>query len=223
MYQCNQCGVTVKTAATRCPLCHGLLDGGPAGTERSYPACSPRKTRRFWTEFGVIAAIMGFHVLLNLFVSPQVLWSIPFCATVAYSWLLVALDRKGVLRHGITWTYHLLPITALLMLYNLYTNGGGPALSWFPTYGIAFCIALSLLINYGWFFLSRRSALDVLPSQLIISIAGLIPVLLVVLRVIAFTWACVGTAVLSVATLLFILLAYRTKTRTMLQSYFHVL
>ena len=222
MYQCKECGVTVKTLSTRCPLCHGPLQGDPAGAERSYPVYRARKMRRVWTECCVTGGIMGFHILLNLFVSPQVLWCIPFCATVVYSWLLVALDRKGVLRHGITWTYHLLPITVLLMLYNLYTNGGGPALSWFPTYGIAFCIALSLLINYGWILVSRRSALDVLPSQLMISIAGLITVLLVILRVIAFTWACVGTGVLSLATLAFILIAYRARTRAMLQSYFHL-
>jgi len=223
MYQCKQCGVTVKTESIHCPLCHSLLDGDPSNTEQTYPMFQARKEHRLQIE-GFAAFIMIIaHVMINLIVTPALLWCIPSCATVLYFWLLVVLNRKGRMRHGITGKYHLLPVTALLILYNLYVNEAGPVLSWYPTYGLAFCLALSLLINNGWMLLSRHCAFDILPSQIIISILGMIPVYLVVIRVIAFSWASVGTAALSLGTLVFILIVYRARTKMLLQSYFYAL
>jgi hypothetical protein len=182
----------VKTEAALCPLCHTLLLGDNKETERTYPAFHAKREYRLLIEACVALLMIISHVIVNLLVSPQVLWCIPSCATVAYFWLLVVLTRKGWLRHGITWKYHLLPVTVLLVLYNLYVNGAGPAISWYPTYGLAFCIALSLLINNGWMLLARHAAFDILPSQFILSILGMVPVCLAILRVIAFSWANIG-------------------------------
>jgi len=221
VYCCQQCGVTVKTAAAHCPLCHAPLNGDNCGTERTYPEFEPKKDRRLLAEGCIALAIILAHIVINLFVTPGLMWCVPSCATVIYSWLLVVLARKGKLRHGIGWKYQLAPVAVLLILYNLYVNRAGPVLTWYPTYGLSFCLALSLLINYGWMLVSRRSALDILPSQLIISVLGIVSFCLVLLRVIAFSWASVGTAALSAGTLIFSLVLCRTKAPAALQSYFH--
>ena len=223
MKHCLACGITVQTTAVACPLCHTPLAGDASATQQTYPTFQPKKVHRLLLEGGIAFFLITLHVVLNLFILPNLLWCIPLCATVLYSWMLLILRRKGKLRRGITWKYHLLPVTVLLILYNLYMNEAGPVLSWYPTYGLAFCIALCLLINHGWMFFSRRSALDIIPSQLIISLLGMVPIYLVLVRVITFSWASVGTAALSVITLVSLLVLYRANIRAMLKHYFYVL
>ncbi len=221
MYRCVNCGVTVKTMTTCCPLCHMSLEGDETGTEQTYPFICAKKSCRVIIESGTSLTIMAIQVLINLLVSPGILWCIPACATVLYSWLIVILARTGRMRNGVTWYYHLLPVSLLMILYNLYVIEAGPVLSWFPTYGLAFCIALFLLINNGWMLYSRRSVFNILPSQLFICILGLIPIYLVLLKVIAFSWANMGTAALSLGTVITVLIIYRTRTRMMLRRYFY--
>jgi hypothetical protein len=223
VYHCTGCGVTVKTKVALCPLCRKPLHGDEAGTEQSYPASDAKKSRRLLIECLITLTVILTQVLVNFLASPGILWCIPSCATVLYSWLIVILARKGRLRGGIAWYYHLPPVAFLLILYSLYIIEAGQALSWYPTYGIAFCIALSLLINNGWMLVSRRSAFRILPSQLFLCVVGLIPILLALFSVIAFTWASIGTASLSLATFAAILIIYRARIRRTLRRYFYTM
>lgn len=221
MYRCENCGVTVKTKGTLCPLCQTSLAGDETGAEQTYPVSDAKKSRRLLIESCISLTIIFTQVLVNFLTSPGILWCIPSCATVLYSWLIVVLARTGRMRTGITWYYHLLPVTFLMILYNWYIIEAGPVLSWYPTYGLALCIVLSLLINSGWMLFSRRSAFNILPSQLLFCVLGLIPISLALFSVIAFSWASVGTATLSLVTFTSILIIYRMRMWRMLRRHFY--
>lgn len=220
MLNCEKCGVTVRTKATACPLCHAPLAGDMAGTEWTYPAVNLKKSRRLLMESLISLTILFVQVLVNLLTTPYILWCIPSCAAVLYSWLIVILARTGRMRKGVAWYYHLLPVAALLILFNLYVIGAGNGLSWFLTYGYAFGIALPMLINNGWILLSRRSVYNILPSQLFTCILGLVPISLALFSVIAVTWASIGAASLSFATVAAVVLIYRTRIFRALRRYF---
>lgn len=220
MLYCKHCGVNVQTKATACPLCRAPLTGDMAGTERTYPVSKLRKSRRLLMESLISLTILFTQVLVNLLTTPLFLWCIPSCATVLYSWLVVILARTGRMRRGVTWYHHLLPVTGLLILFNLYIIGAGNGLTWYLTYGYAFGIAFPLIINNGWILLSRRAAHNILPSQIFTCVLGLVPISLALFSVVAVTWASIGAASLSLATVVVTVIIYRARVLTSLRRYF---
>lgn len=223
MYHCTKCGVTVKTQAAVCPLCRGALHGDGEGAEQTYPKAAEKRNRRLLVECVISLALMLIQVLVNYLTTPHVYWCIPACITVLYSWLLVVLVRTGRMRRGITWYSHLLPVALLVLLFSVYIMRSGAVPGWYLTYGIAFCISLSLLINNGWILIHRRSAFDILPSQVILCLLGFVPVCLALFKVIVFSWANAGTAMLSLATVAGILFLYRSRSKTALRRYFFMM
>ncbi len=220
MLYCRKCGVTVKTRAERCPLCRAPLHGDDAGTEQTYPKAVDKRNRRLLVECAISLSLVLIQVLVNYLATPHVYWCIPASVTVLYSWLLVVLVRTGRMRRGITWFSHLLPVALLVLMFALYIMRSGAVPGWYLTYGIAFCISLSLLINNGWILIHRRSAFDILPSQVILCVLGFVPVCLALFRVIVFSWANAGTAILSLMTVGGILFLYRSRSKTALRRYF---
>ena len=97
MRRCENCGVLVRGAGPRCPLCRTALTGAPCPEEELFPPLEGR--RRPGRLFLRLAAFVSLAAALvcaavDLFVPPVTFWSAYVAAGIATGWLLVAIALR---------------------------------------------------------------------------------------------------------------------------------
>lgn len=97
MRRCENCGVYVRGAFPRCPLCRGALSGPPCPQEEVFPPLNEGR-RRLRTALRVGAFLSLAAALIcaavDLLIPPATFWSVYVAAGLATGWLLVAIALR---------------------------------------------------------------------------------------------------------------------------------
>ena len=97
MRRCENCGVFVRGAGARCPLCQTALGGPRCPEEEPFPTLE--EGRRRWRLFLRLAAFLSLAAALvcaavDFFVPPVTFWSAYVAAGIGTGWLLVAIALR---------------------------------------------------------------------------------------------------------------------------------
>lgn len=105
MKYCKECKVNVDSDRDYCPLCFRELSGDGASDtplfaeRRTNEHCNKRND--FLTRLFVFMSIcvISICVIINLMVTPEVLWSLSVVSGLVYVWILIAhtiISRRGI-------------------------------------------------------------------------------------------------------------------------------
>jgi hypothetical protein len=182
MKKCNRCNITTSNESDVCPLCGRRLEQGSGGSSGAYPAWRKPKGKELIKIIPIAAAfLILLLVLVNVAAWRGTLWSATAAGSILYVWLLGLLTFKKGVHPGMKLTAHALSLILLLIAANAFSTSGilFHAISWAFSYAtpiilITVIAAINAIVIY-----KRRHLRGYLPYQLILCVAGTIPLMII--------------------------------------------
>lgn len=201
MLRCKGCGVTVRGAPERCPLCQGQLEG--AGEASAFPsggeAPAPRLLFPLITLIAIIAGVTC--VAVNFLAPGEAWWSLFALAGIGGAWVCVgiALRTRSNLLKNIVWQVFL--ISGFAVVLDVCIGWRGWSISYvLPLVCIAAMAAMAAL---NWIL--RLPPRDFIVYCALGCLFGVVPVIFVctgVLAALAPSVVCIAFSVVFWAALL---------------------
>lgn len=219
MLTCPKCKIAVAGDKECCPLCQGEL----TGTADRDPYLPPKRTKysRFFVlkliSFSAVALII-IATALNMMIRPDIWWSLFAVVGVACVWPTVAIGftyRKRLFKNL---TFQLFIITFAAVLWDLFVGWQGWSLDY-----VLPCTCMAYMITV--FVLSR--VMEGPRNSYIIYLVldcvyGLVPIVLVLLRIVRIPYPSVSCAALSLISIFGLLFFQGKALKEEIQKKLHV-
>lgn len=181
MKACEACHVKVQSKKDFCPLCGSPLaasgEAGFAAPRNAYPDLSRRMVQyNFFLRLSLFVSLLagGISLLVNLLVTPQLLWSLIVIASLAYCWVVIPpLLRRGV-NFAAQAVLQVLFTSTLVIILDFITGYRGWSLTYVvPGLLMAGIIAIGFMVMFN-----RTKWSQYVLYQIVMGIFGFIPLVL---------------------------------------------
>ncbi len=156
MKKCSNCGVSVYSTNTKCPLCQRYLSNSDTTIEKPwYPYYSSTETRqpnRLLSRLiaFICIAVMSICAFTNFFVATDTAWSLYVITCVLYGWLLIRHTFLSKVHLGQKIIIQVLGLTGMLLTLNMLEGGNRWSVNYvfpFLIIGATFLITVIVVIK----------------------------------------------------------------------------
>jgi len=202
---CKQCGISIKTEGSSCPLCGQDTFMIDATAEQAYPIVSYKIIKDFLNRlFAFLSiAIGGISVFLNFYTSLKAPWSLIVIASLLYSWSLYFYNIKRYKNRGQSLLMQTIGICVMVFIIDFATGVS----KWSTTYVLAPVILSSNIMGAILVLTKPYKIYEYMMYEIALIVMGAIPFLLFILKLATVAWigvSClIGSALVLLAIFLF--------------------
>lgn len=183
MLYCEKCKVHIRTNHSRCPLCHGTLQGDQKDTKELFP-----KLPKVVSKYTLVHQVVAFSAIvvsivsmgLNWLLTPNYLWSLFVVAAVLCTFIVInvgIIKRRNLMKNTL---WQLVIIEIIMLLWDLAIGWEGWSVNYFLPFGIMLALATLLLLT----IFQKLSSPEYMIYFLMVCMFGCIPIILLVLHVV---------------------------------------
>lgn len=227
MKHCNKCNLDVNTFKKTCPLCGELLD---SDSEQSavvlYPKYRVKAKKKnmalrvilFLLIVASITTVIANYYTFETFSLP---WSAIVVASAIYIWIL--LRHTIMSKHIMAKRFVVLSITTTILFIIIdLVSLPDYKLSWSIDYMLPFVMIASIITILFILFIKKIKYRSYLLHLFASIFLGLIPLLLLILKVTSVDWPSLTSGCLSIVTFIGLFIFADEQTKTEIKKRFHI-
>jgi hypothetical protein len=201
---CNQCGVSINSEETSCPLCGQDTSAIDTKAIKAYPEVSYKIIKDFlYRLFAFLSiAIGGISVFLNLYTSPKTPWSLIVIVSLLYLWGIYFYNIKRYKNRGQSLLMQTIGICMMVFTIDLSTGFS----KWSTSFVLPFVILSASIMGSILVLTKPFKIYEYLVYEVALIILGVIPFILFLFELTTVSWPSIACLIGSILVLLSIFL-----------------